>query len=286
MIKIITDTTAGLPPELTRERGIPVLPQIVIFGDEQYRDDTELDTPTFLAKLRSSAVLPKTAAPPPALYNPIYKEYLAEGHTVLVIAPTSELSGTYRSAMVAAGDFPGADIHVFDTRSIAGPLAAMVLVADDWAKAGLDLPTILARLADLRDRQHFYLLVATLDCLYKGGRIGGAAHLFGSILQVKPILKLADGRIDAFEQQRTHSRAVSRLREITLRNCPPGPESYLNVMHIDTPEEAQLLADCFAEQFGLPSVPIYRVPPAAVVHSGPGALAVAFFGKDAGKTEG
>lgn len=277
MIKIIADTTAGLPVELTQARGIPVLPQIVIFGDQSYRDDTELDTPTFLAKLRGSATLPKTAAPPPALYTPIFRQYLEEGHSILVVCPTSDASGTFRSASVAAQDFPGADIQVLDTRTVAAPLGAMVLLADDWAKEGLPMQTILDRLAALRDRQELYILVATLDYLYKGGRIGGAAHLFGSLLQIKPILTLTDGRIEALEQQRTHSRAVSRLRELTLRNCPKNPDSHLAVMHVDALEEAKLLADCFRDHYGLGEVPIYEVPPAIVVHAGPGTLAVGFF---------
>ncbi len=125
MVKIITDTTSGLPRHLAEEYDIPILPQIIIFGEEAYRDDTELDTPTFLEKLRAAPDLSKTAAPPPDLYIPLFERLVAEGHTIICLHPSAELSGTVRSATVAARDFPDADIRVVDTRTVAGPLAAM-----------------------------------------------------------------------------------------------------------------------------------------------------------------
>jgi DegV family protein with EDD domain len=277
MIRIIADTTAGLPPEYTHAHAIPVLPQIVIFGDQSYRDDTELDTQAFLQKLCTSTVMPKTAAPPPALYTPIFQKSLAAGETILVVAPTSLASGTYRSALTAAQEFPGAPIHVLDTRSIAGPLGVMVSRAAEWAAAGESLEAIRTRLESLIARQRLYILVDTLEFLYRGGRIGGAAHLFGSLLQVKPLLTLRDGRIDAHSQQRTKRRALESLKEIVLSECPPGADGCLCVMHTGAEAEAQSLAETFRERLGAPDVPIYAVPPAAAVHAGPGALAAGFF---------
>lgn len=277
MIQIVTDTTAGLPLSLTEKLGIPVLPQIIIFGEETYRDDTELDTPTFLQKLRASAVLPKTAAPPPALYTPIFERLLAEGRTIICLHPSTDLSGTVRSATVAAEDFPGADIRVVDTRSIAAPLAAMVLLADRWAKEGADAEAILARIQDLMKRQRIYFLVDTLEYLHRGGRIGGAQALLGGILQVKPILILQNGRIEAFEKQRTKQRALARLKELVMNECPSSPDAHLAVMHADAAAEAQALSTSLATALNLPAVPIYEVPPAIVVHAGPGLLGVGFF---------
>lgn len=277
MIQIVTDTTAGLPLNLAEELGIPVLPQIIIFGEETYRDDTELDTPAFLKKLRASAVLPKTAAPPPALYTPIFERLLAEGRTVICLHPSTDLSGTVRSATVAAEDFPGADIRVVDTRSISAPLATMALLADRWAKEGANTETILARLQELMKRQRIYFLVDTLEYLHKGGRIGGAQALLGGILQVKPILILKDGRIEAFEKQRTKQRALARLKELVMNECPSSRDAHLAVMHADAAAEAQALSASLATALNLPAVPIYEVPPAIVVHAGPGLLGVGFF---------
>jgi len=278
MIKIITDTTSGLPLDVARAHDIPVLPQIIIFGEETYRDDTEMDTRMFLQKLRASPTLPKTAAPPPALYNPIFEQLLAEGYrTIICLHPSSELSGTVRSALTAAQDFPGADIRVVDTRTIAAPLATAVLLAARWAREGVDADTIVARLQDLLARQRVYFLVDTLEYLHRGGRIGGAQALLGGLLQVKPILTLRDGRVEPFEQQRTQKRALVRLRELVLGECPHTPESYLAVMHADAEATARELAADFSAQLGIPDIPIYELPPAIVTHAGPGVLAVSYF---------
>jgi DegV family protein with EDD domain len=279
MVKIVTDTTSGLPLQVAEEQDIPILPQMIIFGDKAYRDDTELDTHTFLEKLRASPALPKTAAPSPALYTPVFERLLAEeeGQTIICLHPSAELSGTVRSATVAAQDFPDADIRVVDTRTVAAPLATMVLLASQWARAGADADTILARVNDLMARQRVYFVVDTLEYLHKGGRIGGARALLGGLLQVKPILTLDDGRVEAFEQQRTARRALARLRELVLEGCPSDPESHLCVMHADAEKQAQALAADFAAELGLTEVPIYELPPAIVVHGGPGILATSFF---------
>ncbi len=278
MIKIVTDTTSSLPPELAQAHDIPVLPQIIIFGEESYRDDTEMDTRMFLQKLRSSPTLPKTAAPPPALYNPIFERLLAEGYrTIICLHPSSELSGTVRSALTAAQDFPGADIRVVDTRTIAAPLATVVLLAARWAQEGVDADTIIARVQETLARQRVYFVVDTLEYLHRGGRIGGAQALLGGLLQVKPILTLRDGRVEPFEKQRTQRRALERLRELVLGECPPTPESHLAVMHADAEATARELAAEFSARLGIPEVPIYELPPAIVTHAGPGVLAVSYF---------
>ncbi len=276
-VKIVTDTTSSLTKEVAGAHGIVLMPQIIIFGEESYRDDTEMDTRMFLERLRSSPTLPKTAAPPPALFVPVFKQLVAEGATVICLHPSVELSGTVRSATVASYDFSQADIRVVDTRTIAGPLATMALLAARWAEEGVDADTILARVHDLMARQRVYFVVDTLEYLRKGGRIGGAQALLGSVLQIKPILTLSDGRVEPFEQQRTKRRALARLRELVLEACPRSEEAHLCVMHADAEQEAKGLAEDFAAKLGLTEVPIYELPPAIVVHAGPGVLAVSFF---------
>jgi DegV family protein with EDD domain len=281
MIRIIADTTCALPRELTASLGIPVLPQIIIFGEETFRDDTELNTALFLKKLRASPVLPKTAAPPPALYTPIFEEILAKGDVPLVLCPSSDVSGTLRSAEVAAKDFPDKGIRVLDTRTVAGMLGAAVLQADGWAKQRVPMEEILSRLEKLKNQARTYFVVDTLEYLHKGGRIGGAKRLLGEMLQVKPILRLLDGRVEAYEQQRTRSRSLARLQELVAADCPPGEGSYLCVMQADAADTAKELAEGFKKRMGVQDVPIYELPPAIVVHGGPGTIAVGFYAKPA-----
>lgn len=277
MITIVADTTSSIPVPLAERMGIPYIPQIIIFGDESFRDDHELDSKTFIQRLRASTTLPKTAAPPPALYNPIYESYATEGNTVIVLAPSADVSGTFRSAEVAAADFPGRDIRVVDTRTVGSGLGSIVLQAKEWAKAGVDADTIITRVSDLSRRQKVLFVVDTLEYLHKGGRIGGAKMLVGSLLQVKPILQMLNGRIEPLESQRTKRKAVARIKELVAAECPRNDGSMLTVMHGDAEAEAAELADDLRQSLSLSEVKIYDLPPAVLVHSGPGVLAVSYF---------
>jgi len=277
MIKIVTDTTAGLPREITSKFDISVLPQIVVFGEKSFRDDTELDTSTFLELLRTSPQLPKTSAPPPALYDPIIKKAIQNHDTLICLHPSSKISGTVRSAQVASQDHPSADIRIIDTQTIACNLGSMVLLANKWAKEGLDANSILYRLDELIRTQRIYFLVDTLEYLHKGGRIGGAKALIGEMLQVKPILTITNGQVEPYEQQRTKRRAIARIVEITQEQCPPEPNSHLCVMQADAYQDAQSLALQLKEIMEYEEIPIYEIPPAIVVHAGPKVLGVGFF---------
>jgi DegV family protein with EDD domain len=277
MVRIVADTTSGLPREMLKKLGIPLIPQIVVFGEDSFRDDTELDTATFLQKLKASPVLPKTSAPPPALYHPVFEQALRDGQDVIVVAPSAKVSGTVRSAEVAAQDFPKLKVVVVDTRTVAGTLADLVLLAHTWAQEGADIDTIVSRLNEWIPRGHIFFLVNTLEYLQKGGRIGGAKALLGEMLQVKPILCVKDGQVEPFEQQRTKRRALARLLEIVEEQCPKSAEAHLSVMQADAAGEAGYLAAELRTRMNVASIPIYELPPAIVTHGGPGALAIGFF---------
>jgi len=277
MIKIIADTTCGLPlPEL-KAMGVDVIPQIIIFDDKPYRDDTEIDTPTFLEKLKGSKTLPKTAAPPPALYEPLFKEYAKDGHSIIIPTPSPEGSGTYRSDEVASGMVPEANVHILDTRTVAGGLGTLVKQAKAWADEGKSPGKILHGLKTLARREVVYFLVDTLEYLYKGGRIGNASYLLGSVLQMKPILGIDDGKVTAIEKQRTSHKALSRLKEMVFEQCPLGAGSFITISHCGGQEKAELLANELEHALDVQSIPVYEVPPAIVVHGGPGIISVSFF---------
>lgn len=277
MIKIVTDTLTGFPLETMRARGIPVIPQIVIFGETSYRDDTEIDTDTFLDKLKASKTNPKTAAPPPYLYNPIFEQAAQSGDTVLVIAPSAKVSGTVRSAETAKIDFPNADIRIIDTQTLACNQGTLTLIADDMLKAGKSADEIEARINGLAPRGHIYFVLDTLEYLKRGGRIGAAKALLGELLQVKPILQIKDGQVAPFGQERAKKRAVRRLIEIVAEQVNERTDSHLCVIHADARDEAEALRAELSARAGLQDIPIYLLPPAIVVHAGPKALGVGFF---------
>ena len=277
MTIIVADTTCGLPWKLLEERRIPLIPQIVTFGEESYHDDKDLDTATFLSSLKASPTLPKTSAPEPALYYPVFEEAGKRGESVIVVAPTSKASGTVRSAETAAQDFPGVDIRVVDTQTVSCNLGSLVLVADDMAKAGKSADEIVAKLSDLIPRGRLYFVVDTLEYLAKGGRIGGAKKLLAELLEIKPILQVKEGQIEPFEQQRTKRRALARLVETVIESCRGGEDAHLCVLQVDAEEEAQALAEELMSKVRVSNIPIYELPPAIVVHAGPKAMGVGFF---------
>ena len=277
MTIIVADTTCGLPRQLLEEHCIPLVPQIVTFGEESYHDDRDLDTVTFLSKLKASPTLPKTAAPEPTLYYPIFSEARRKGESVIVVAPTSKASGTIRSAEVAAQGFPGLDIRVVDTLTISCNLGSMVLVADEIAQSGKSADRIVAKLNDMIPRGRIYFVVDTLEYLAKGGRIGGAKKLLAELLEIKPILQIKDGQVESFEQQRTKKRALSRLVQVVTESCKGGEEAHLCVVQVEAEKEAQALVEQLKSKVPVSHIPIYELPPAIVVHAGPKAMGVGFF---------
>lgn len=277
MTIIVADTTCGLTHDLLAQRGIPVLPQVVMFGEDSYHDDKDIDMPLFLQKLKASKELPKTSAPEPPLYFPIFKQAQELGESVVVVAPASKLSGTVRSAQTAALEFPKVDIHVVDTLTISCNLGSLVLVADDMAKAGESADEIVAKLNDMIPRGQLYFLVDTLEYLAKGGRIGGAKRLLAELLEIKPILQVKNGQIEAFEQQRTKKRALARLVEVVADQCPGGESAHLCMLQVEAEKEAESIVVELKSRVSVLQIPIYELPPAIVVHAGPRAMGVGFF---------
>jgi fatty acid-binding protein DegV len=258
MIKLVTDTTAVLSREYCQQHDIDVVPQIIRFGEETFLEGVEMDEPTFLQRLKSSEQLPATAAPAPGLFDDTYRQAAEKGYPILSIHPSTEVSGTVASANVARNLYPHADIRVFDMRTVAGCLGEAVKLAVEWRDAGRSVDQIEA---DLR----------------RNGRIGGASNLIGSVLQIKPILQISGGRVEPLDKVRTHQKALERLKELVLTECPRGPEARLSVMHADALHDADRLRAELSAALNIKDIPLYSVGPAITTHGGPGILAVGFF---------
>lgn len=277
MIKIIADTTCGIPIEQLLKLGIDVLPQIITFGDQSFRDDYELDTSTFLQKLSASLNLPGTAAPPPALYTPFYQKHLSNNDSILVITPSSEVSGTFRSASLAAEEFHDSRIKIIDSRTIAGGLGMLVLKASEWAQEAMTLENLSAKVTHMASKERVFFVVDTLEYLHKGGRIGNAASLIGSILQIKPILTAKDGTIGIYDKQRTSKHAITSIINQTLSLCRNTKNPYLTISQCNAEKQANQVRIELSNKLGLFDIPILVIPPAIVVHAGPGVISISCF---------
>jgi len=277
MIKIVTDTTSTLSREYCQQHDIDVVPQIIRFGEETFLEGVEIDEPEFLQRLKSSAQLPATAAPAPGQFDDAYRQAAERGYPILSIHPSAEVSATVASATVTRNVYAAADIRVIDMRTIAGCLGEAIKQAVEWRAAGRTVDQIEADLRSLIPRSRTYFLVATLEYLRRNGRIGGASSLIGSVLQIKPILQLSNGRVEPLDKVRTHQKALERLKELILTECPRTPGARLSVMHADAVEDAQRLRAELSASLGIQDIPLYSVGPAITTHAGPGTLAVGFF---------
>lgn len=280
MVKIITDTTSCLAPQTAKKYHIPVIPQVINFGEESFYEGVDIGVDEFMRRLKSSTELPKTAAPPPELFAAEFRRILPSGESIVCIHPSAEVSGTVRSAIVASQDFPGADIRVIDTRVLASPLGTMVERAAEWAEEGLDADTIVARVEAMSRRCRVYFLVDTLEFLARGGRIGGASALLGGVLQIKPILRLHEGKVDQYERERTHKRAIARLKDIVCEQIASDGSGFLTILEAGARQQADCLAAELSERIHQPDVRVYDMPPAIITHGGPGILGVGFFTKE------
>jgi DegV family protein with EDD domain len=281
MVRIIGDTTSALSESFANAHDITIIPQVIIFGEDSYLENVEIDYETFIARLRTSEELPKTAAPPPELFTEVFERHADADETFICVLPSAVVSGTVRSAtvglrMAEEKGLTDLDVRIIDTGLIASPVATLLKLAAQWVEAGVSADAIEQRVRDLSDRGKIYFSVDTLKYLAKGGRIGGAAALLGSVLKVKPILTFVDGQIEAFEKVRTHKRMVDRLKELVREQIAPE-RGHLSLMQADVPDEAQALADSLKAELGLDDVAIFRMPPAVVTHGGPGVLGVGFF---------
>lgn len=279
MIKIIADTTCCLPVQKMQKLGIEFVPQIITFDKISYRDDYELSIEEFLEKLRNSKNLPGTAAPPPAMYTPIYRRILENGDSALVITPSSKVSGTFRSATIAADEFKTDRIQIIETNTIAGNLGSIVLKAREWAEQGMEMELLCERVRDLAARERTFFLVPTLEYLHKGGRIGGAAKLIGTLLQIVPILTLKDGQVEVYEKVRSIKQAINVLVELNVNICENNPEAYLTMGHCDSQELFDRISNQLRDRLGHAEIPSLSAPPAIIVHAGPGLVVTSCFTK-------
>ena len=273
-IRIVTDSTAYLSPEYIAEHHIRVASLKVVFGDRAYKESVELTNSEFLRLLKTATRLPTTSQPAVGEFLDIYRDLAAQGHEIISIHLAGHLSGTLASARSAAAALPEARIHVVDSTVTALAMEMMIRRAVTAIEAGRDIEYILSGL-DLmvRDLKLFFV-VDTLEYLEKGGRIGGARALLGTLLKIKPILRLHRGEVEAFASVRTKRKAVAALIDhlVTLAG---GQRVYAVVAHADAPEEMHELARLACERLECVDLFTAEIGPVITTHTGPGVLGVA-----------
>jgi DegV family protein with EDD domain len=276
-VKIVGATSTGISPESARQLDLTIVPLRVNFGIETLRDGVDITPEAFLDRLATSKQFPTTSQPPAGDFLEVFNKYRAAGHEILCVLLSNKLSGTVMSANTAKEQLNDEHIHVFDTLNVAVGEAILVLEAAHLARAGKSVPEIVQRLEFMRDRVQLYFVVNTLEYLAKGGRVGNAQAFIGTVLQMKPILKVENGLVEGAERIRTTSKAYARLRHIVEEGIRDKSNIQVAVMYTTIKDKAQKLADDIRTAYHLPQVPVSTISPAVSAHTGPGALGVAFY---------
>lgn len=277
--KIVTDTNVNLPQDLVSRFDIRLVPAYVIFGEDQYREAVDITTYEVIERLKRDNEFPKTSQPSPADFEKVYREILEENPDTVIfsIHLTGESSGTVASARTAAIQFPEAEIHVFDSRLFSIGQALMVKEVAAMIDVGAAVDAILAKLNDMRERIQIFFVLDTLDFLHKGGRLGRAAHLIGSMLDIKPILTVKDGVMESYAKMRTRAQATHKLKDMALKAGEGVKEIRLAIAYAIHQSDAIKMADELSKRLHLSDILVTEIGPALGVYTGPGALGVAWY---------
>ncbi len=275
MIKVVTDTATGLTKELAAQYDIELVPLVVMFGSEVLRDGVDITNEGFLRRLAESKEFPTTSQPPVGDFVDVFN--LDAGHEVLCITLSSLLSGTYNSAETARKQLDGDKITLVDSRTLATAQSMMVIEAARMAKEGKSMSDIVGRLDRMIAGAHLDFVLDTLEYLVKGGRVSGLQGFFGTLLQMKPILTIQDGRLVPLERIRTRSKAMERMREIVDDVVKGKDKVYIGMAHTGLHAEATSLAGELREKYHVDECLVLDIPPAVAAHAGPGAIAVAYY---------
>jgi DegV family protein with EDD domain len=272
-VRIVTDSAADLPDELATELSIGVVPLSIRFGDVELVDRVDLTPAQFYERMAAEPKLPETAAPSPGAFEKTFRAALDDGCDAIVcIDISSDLSGTMQSAMAAARSIDGADIRVLDSRSVTWGLGSQVVAAARAAADGADADAVKALVDSMIPRTRVYGTLDTLDNLRRGGRIGNAQALLGSLLSIKPLIDLSSGITEEAGKVRTRSKA---LRSLVDKVDRAGAIENLAVMHGCAPDVEELL-DLLAASRPRESIHVGQIGATVGVHGGPRVMGVTF----------
>ncbi|MBN1191945.1 MAG: DegV family protein [Dehalococcoidales bacterium] len=273
-IRIVTDSTADLPSDLTRELDITVVPEYLRFGNEVYRDRVDISEDEFYGRLLNGDILPNTMQPAPKDFAEVYRKLSGKASGIISIHLTGKLSGTLNSAEqgknMAAGKCP---IELIDSGLVTAGLGLLVIEASKIAASGKDIREAAEKIRQVIPTIRLLALLDTLKYLALGGRIGKVRAFLGSLLNVKPLLSMKDGILIPVSQVRSRAKGIDRLLDFVKKSVNIED---LSIVYSTAPDDAYALARRIGPFFPEEKIRIARLGPALGVHGGPGFLAVVY----------
>lgn len=274
-VKVVTDSTADIPVAIVRELDITVVPQKVTIGNDTFLDGVNLKTDEFFSRLSQTGLMPMTSDPGPAVMEETYRQLAQTTDSILSIHISSKLSRTYHSALAAKEKLTDrCRILVVDSTLTTMALGFIVIAAAQTALQGASLNEVARRARGMIPQTHLLFFVDTMEYLQRGGRVGKATTLLGTMLNVKPLLRLEDGEIFPLEKVRTRAKALERLYEF-VADFPRIEQ--LAILYSTTPNEAQSLAKRIDPLFPKEKILITTYGATLAAHTGPGALGVVVY---------
>jgi DegV family protein with EDD domain len=275
-VVIVTDSSANIPQNLITQYGIEVVPLTVTWKGKTYRDGIDISPSEFYKLLAESDEVPVTSQTTVFTYEELFKKLHKQGKEMLVLPISGGLSSSMQSALQAKSQFPNSQIEVIDTKLVSMALSFQALAAARAAEAGGSLADCKIVAEDAYFKIGVYFTVNTLKYLFKGGRIGGAKHLFGTALNIKPILTIQEGKIELVQSVISHRKAVRQMVELVARDSAGKTPMRISVFHAGIPDLAQELLDEVTKKFNAIESILSEVSPVVGSHTGPGTLSIAY----------
>lgn len=280
-IRIVTDSTADLSQEILERYQIEMIPLTVTIDEKSYRDKVDITNDDFYRLMQASEKLPTTSQIAPATFVETYTKMANDGvEHIISIHLSSELSGTYQSSVLAA-DLVKNNVAVYniDSRTATIGLGLIVLAAANMVETGMELEDIIVQLQKIVQNTDLYFLIDSLDNLHKGGRIGKASHLFGSLLNIKPILRLNDGVISAHEKVRGNkgNKALEHLIDVLIEKIDPSKKVYCTIGYCDNLEVSQYIQERLQKEVQCDEFVYCQIGSVVGTHIGMGAIGLAFY---------
>ena len=272
-VKIVTDSTSDISRDTAERLDITIVPAYVMLDDVAYRQGVDINPTQFYARLPSLSRLPSTSQPTPADFTERMEPLVSAGHQVVCITLPRQLSGTYNSALQASQEFADGAVTVIDASTASvGHMLQVIAAAEDAAAEDAALESVVAAANERATLGFGYVIADTLEYLQKGGRIGKAQAFMGSLLKVKPILKVADGEVLPVDRPRNLRRALQRMEELVREH---RPVSKLAVAYTTDPAPAEEMRNRLSDLAAAEQTYTVQIGSAVGTHLGPGAVAVA-----------
>ena len=274
-IAMVVDSTAALNDDYVERHQLSVVPLYVKMDDDTFQDGVDITVQQFYERLPRCKTLPTTSQPSPGDFEKVYRQLAEEGvDGIISVHLSSSLSGTVNSALLAKEQVQDVPIEVVDTRSVSAGHQLVLEGGLNALAAGASMEESIASMKALVEAHRVVFTVETLEYLYKGGRIGGAAALVGSLLQFKPLLAIQEGRVEALERVRTRKRALARIVEV-MGEWMGDQEVEALVMEAECPDVGAAVAEHLPRRLNVARTRICHLTPTIGTHGGPGTVGVA-----------